>query len=149
MKIDFRKGEPINAIIYFKEKIEEIKLTNKTKINNKHIKNTNCGKRIYKYLNNKKKELRCDLDTKKLSDFQKQVFDEVKQIPYAETITYGEIASGMNRRTSPISVGQALSQNPFPLVIPCHRVVKKNELGGYKFGKEIKRKLINYEKSLP
>ena len=75
------------------------------------------------------------------------VLREIDKIPYGETRTYSEIADEAN--TSAIDVGGYCGRNPLPLIIPCHRVVGKNKLGGYKSGKEVKRKLLKMENSLP
>lgn len=74
------------------------------------------------------------------------VLREVNKISYGETNTYSEIANKSN--TSAIAGGYC-GRNPLPVIIPCHRVVGKNNLGGYKSGKETKRKLLKLENSLP
>ncbi|WP_457568354.1 methylated-DNA--[protein]-cysteine S-methyltransferase [Desulfurobacterium sp.] len=79
-----------------------------------------------------------------LSPFQKNVFSAVKSIPPGKTATYGEIAATVG--TSPRAVGQALKRNPFPLIIPCHRVVASKGTGGFSQGTEIKEKLLLFEK---
>ena len=63
------------------------------------------------------------------SVFQKSVWNLLQKIPFGRTITYGEVAKKLN--TSPRAVGQACRQNPIPIVIPCHRVVSANGLGGF------------------
>lgn len=74
------------------------------------------------------------------TEFQLKVYREVKKIPKGQTKTYGQIAKKLN--TSPRAIGQALKKNTNPK-IPCHRIIGKNNLGGYNLGvKEKKRKLI-------
>jgi methylated-DNA-[protein]-cysteine S-methyltransferase len=75
------------------------------------------------------------------------VLREVEKIPFGETRTYGDLADEMN--TSALAVGNYCGRNPLPLIIPCHRVVGKNDLGGYKSGREAKKKLLKLEGSLP
>lgn len=87
-----------------------------------------------------------------MSDFSLKVLDAVMEIPYAELVTYGDIAKKAGSPNSARAVGGALNRNPFPIVIPCHRVVGSNgKLVGYGGGIEIKKKLIlleyNYIKS--
>jgi methylated-DNA-[protein]-cysteine S-methyltransferase len=68
--------------------------------------------------------------------------------PFGTTITYGELA----RRAGvedPRDVGVMMSRNPLPLVVPCHRVVAADGLGGYGGGPELKRRLLELEGSLP
>ncbi|ACX73566.1 methylated-DNA/protein-cysteine methyltransferase [Methanocaldococcus vulcanius M7] len=78
-----------------------------------------------------------------VSSFTKKVLDEVKKIKFGETVSYGDIAKKLN--TSPRAVGVALSKNPLPLIIPCHRVVAKNSLGGYSYGIEKKKFILEME----
>jgi methylated-DNA-[protein]-cysteine S-methyltransferase len=70
----------------------------------------------------------------------------VRKVGYGETATYGEIAEAVG--TSPRAVGQAMARNPTPLVIPCHRIVSKNGLGGFTPSVEIKRELLAMERSV-
>lgn len=63
------------------------------------------------------------------SDFMLKVLEETLRIPYGEVRTYSDIAEELE--TSPRAVGQALKRNPLPVIIPCHRVVAKNGMGGY------------------
>lgn len=67
----------------------------------------------------------------------------ISQISYGETRTYSEIAEEAD--TSAIAVGNYCGKNPLPLIIPCHRVVGKNNLGGYQAGEAVKRKLLDLE----
>lgn len=78
--------------------------------------------------------------------FQRMVLEEVRDIRYGEIKTYGEIASKL--KTSPRVVGMALKLNKVPVIIPCHRVVAVNGIGGYSEGLNIKRKLLTLEGSL-
>jgi len=78
-----------------------------------------------------------------VSDFTKKVLEEVMKIPYGEIRTYREIAEKLE--TSPRAVGRALAKNPVAVLIPCHRVVGKNSLGGYSWGIELKRALLKLE----
>ncbi len=78
-----------------------------------------------------------------VSNFVAKVLEVVAEIPYGSVKTYGEIASIVG--TSPRAVGQALKRNPVPIIIPCHRVVAKNNIGGYSEGVEIKRALLELE----
>ena len=73
------------------------------------------------------------------------VLRELNRIPYGETRTYSEIAEKVD--SAPIAIGQYCCRNPLPLIIPCHRVVGKNDLGGYRSGKAAKKKLLELEGS--
>ena len=63
------------------------------------------------------------------TDFQRAVWKRLQAIPPGATCTYGEIARELN--SSPRAVGNACRANPVPIVIPCHRVVSANGIGGY------------------
>ncbi len=86
-----------------------------------------------------------ELDFSCLSDFQKNVYGIISQIPRGRTITYGHLAVLLGKPGASRAVGQALSINPFAVVIPCHRVVSSKGVGGYRWGKEIKEKLLELE----
>jgi methylated-DNA-[protein]-cysteine S-methyltransferase len=61
--------------------------------------------------------------------FQRQVWQALSDIPSGQTRTYGELANSLN--TSPRALANACRQNPFPFIIPCHRVLAKTSMGGY------------------
>jgi methylated-DNA-[protein]-cysteine S-methyltransferase len=73
-----------------------------------------------------------------------KIYRAVQKIPYGSTATYGEIARQAG--TSPRVVGQAMARNPTPLVIPCHRVVAADGIGGFSPSVEIKQELLAMEK---
>ena len=82
------------------------------------------------------------------TDFQQSVWAELRKIPPGETRTYGQIAKLLN--SSARAVGNACRQNPIQIIIPCHRVISANGIGGYTgatTGKqlEIKRWLLEHE----
>lgn len=93
----------------------------------------------------------CSLDV--CTSFQKAVFEETMKIPYGDTITYQELAMRVKERLqvknmSSQAIGQALKRNPIALVIPCHRVVgKKDNLVGYAYSIERKKKLLELERN--
>jgi len=78
--------------------------------------------------------------------FQLRVWEELSQIPYGHTISYGELARRIGRPTASRAVGAANGRNPLPIVIPCHRVVGSHgQLTGYGGGLPIKEFLLNLE----
>jgi methylated-DNA-[protein]-cysteine S-methyltransferase len=80
------------------------------------------------------------------TDFQKSVWRELAQIPYGETVSYGELALMVGRPHAYRAVGQANGANPIPIVLPCHRVVASGGgIGGYGGGLPMKRKLLALE----
>ena len=77
--------------------------------------------------------------------FQKRVWQALFTIWYGQTKTYGEIAKMVDCRSAQ-AVGQAVGANPIALIIPCHRVIAAHgKIGGYEYGIEIKKKLLELE----
>jgi methylated-DNA-[protein]-cysteine S-methyltransferase len=79
------------------------------------------------------------------TDFQKDVWAELACIPYGETISYGELARRVGRPKGSRAVGQANGRNPIPIIVPCHRVVAGDGIGGYGGGLPVKRALLALE----
>ncbi len=79
-------------------------------------------------------------------DFQKKVLFETGQIPRGKVSCYGHLADRILAPGAARAVGSALARNPFPLIIPCHRVVKSTGyLGNFRGGSEMKRFLLQME----
>jgi methylated-DNA-[protein]-cysteine S-methyltransferase len=86
------------------------------------------------------------------SEFQLRVWSALREIPFGETVSYGEIAGRIRRpdedSTDPRDVGSAVGSTPTPIVVPCHRVVGADgSLVGYGGGLERKRALLDLEAS--
>ena len=79
--------------------------------------------------------------------FQRRVFKEMTRIPFGKTIAYKELAELVGRPKAFRAVANACGANPLPVIIPCHRVVASNGLGGYSSGIEIKKALLELEGS--
>lgn len=81
------------------------------------------------------------------TEFQKKVWNALKEIPYGETRSYGEIAKAIGNEKASRAVGMANNKNPIAIIIPCHRVIGANgKLVGYAGGLDIKEKLLQLEK---
>jgi len=84
----------------------------------------------------------------KASAFRWKVWHELQKIPFGETRTYGEIAGAIGAPTAVRAVASACAKNPVAFVVPCHRVVRRTgELGGYRWGIERKRTLLDKERT--
>ena len=80
------------------------------------------------------------------SPFQQQAWRALQEIPYGETISYGEQARRIGRAADPRAVGQANGRNPIAVIVPCHRVIGADgSLTGYGGGVERKRRLLELE----
>ena len=78
--------------------------------------------------------------------FQRRVWRELCHLPAGECSTYGEIARAVGRPGAARAVGQAVGANPWPPLLPCHRVLAAGgHLGGYALGTGIKRQLLRLE----
>jgi len=78
--------------------------------------------------------------------FEWDVWNCAKTIPFGATRSYGWIARGIGNPGAPRAVGRALGANRWPLIIPCHRVIRTDgTIGGFSSGQEWKRYLLKYE----
>ena len=85
--------------------------------------------------------------SKRGSDFQRRVWAQLQLIPYAETITYSELAERAGRTGASRAAGGANAANPFAIVVPCHRVLgSAGQLTGYAGGLALKAALIAHER---
>ena len=103
-------------------------------------------KQLEQYFNGKRKTF--DIPLKPIgTNFQLSVWNELKKIPYGKTISYQQLAVRVGDKKKSRAVGNANGKNPIPIIIPCHRVIRKNgEIGGYGGGIKIKRELLELEK---
>lgn len=78
--------------------------------------------------------------------FQETVWRALMDIPYGETVSYGEIAKAIGRPKSARPVGGAVGRNPLPIIVPCHRVIGSDQsLTGFTGGIDIKVALLKQE----
>jgi methylated-DNA-[protein]-cysteine S-methyltransferase len=77
--------------------------------------------------------------------FQLRVWEALRRIPNGETRTYGDLARELGKPGAARAIGGANGRNPIALVVPCHRVVATNGLGGYTGGLDLKRALLRVE----
>ncbi len=84
-----------------------------------------------------------------MTPFTKRVYKVVAQIPLGEVRTYAWVASKAGNPKAARAVGQIMKRNPYPLIIPCHRVVAADgKIGGYAYGVKLKKELLELEQSL-
>jgi methylated-DNA-[protein]-cysteine S-methyltransferase len=91
-----------------------------------------------------------ELDVERVSAFERRVYDITRTIPLGETMSYGQIARRLGDPGLARLVGQALARNPFPLVVPCHRVIAAGgRLGGFsaRGGLRTKQRLLSIERA--
>jgi methylated-DNA-[protein]-cysteine S-methyltransferase len=88
------------------------------------------------------------IDDSQLGDFDRRVYAGARTIPAGRVVTYAALAERIGGAVSPRAVGQSLGRNPFPIVVPCHRIVAAHgELGGFSApgGAATKRRLLAIE----
>ncbi|WP_108823087.1 methylated-DNA--[protein]-cysteine S-methyltransferase [Dysgonomonas sp. Marseille-P4361] len=80
------------------------------------------------------------------TDFQRKAWSYLKTIPYGETVSYKDQASAIGSPKAFRAVGSANGRNKLAIIVPCHRVInERNGLGGYAYGLDIKRLLLELE----
>jgi AraC family transcriptional regulator of adaptative response/methylated-DNA-[protein]-cysteine methyltransferase len=99
------------------------------------------------HLNGERPHIDLPLDVQATA-FQWSVWEKLREIPYGSTRSYSDVARAIGRPTATRAVARAIATNPIAVVIPCHRVIREDEtLGGYRWGIERKRALLERESS--
>lgn len=103
-------------------------------------------KELREYFESGREEFTAKIEFSSGTDFDKAVWQALSEIPYGETRTYKWLAEKIGNPNASRAVGQALSRNPIPLVVPCHRIIESDgSPGGYSGGINIKRRLLDLE----
>jgi methylated-DNA-[protein]-cysteine S-methyltransferase len=98
------------------------------------------------------KDFEFPIDWRLTSDVQRRVLATLYEtVRYGEVVTYGELGDRSGTGVHAQVIGQVMGANPVPLIVPCHRVVASNGLGGYSGGSgvEVKRWLLTLEGAIP
>ena len=75
-----------------------------------------------------------------------EVYKKLLKVQKGKVTTYGDLAKAVGLKNGQRVIGMIMKNNPFPVIIPCHRVVKFNgEVGGYAYGKKIKSNMLSKE----
>lgn len=89
---------------------------------------------------------RDELDMEGLSAFCRKVLVELQRVGYGRCVSYGELAARIGRDGAFRAVGQAAGRNPFPIFVPCHRIIRADAtVGGFAFGGQWKCALLRHE----
>jgi methylated-DNA-[protein]-cysteine S-methyltransferase len=100
---------------------------------------------LKEYFTGSRRTFKIKLAPSPATSFQSEVWAALRRIPYGQVRTYGEVADAVDRPRAHRAVGNANHANPWPIVVPCHRVVASGGLGGYGGGDEVKRYLLDLE----
>ena len=104
-------------------------------------------KQFHYYFSGKALDFEVKLDNRG-TDFQQKVWKAMRQIPWGQVSTYSQLAQAIKKPKAFRTVGSSCAKNPFLIVVPCHRVLaKNNQLGGFALGLKIKKQLLKLEKN--
>lgn len=79
-------------------------------------------------------------------NLDKKIYKKLLEVPKGKITTYGDLAKAVGMKNGQRAVGKIMNKNPFPVIIPCHRVVKSDgKVGGYAYGEEIKSSMLTRE----
>ena len=102
--------------------------------------------RLIRYFGGESVRFDDELDLSDATPFRRAVWEATRSIPFGETRSYSWVAERAGNSRAARAVGQALAENPFLIVVPCHRVVNKDgSLGGFGVGVDMKRRLLDIE----
>ncbi len=77
---------------------------------------------------------------------EQKVYKKLTEVPQGKVTTYGELAKAVGLKNGQRQIGQIMKKNPYPVIIPCHRVVKSDgNVGGYAYGGDIKTNMLQKE----
>lgn len=103
-------------------------------------------KRFDDYFECGKQRIRCKLDLRRATPFQRKVWKKLAEIPCGKMRSYKWVAEQIGQPQAYRAVGHANAKNPIPIIIPCHRVINASgKLGGYSVGVQLKRHLLKLE----
>ena len=100
---------------------------------------------LEQFFSGKRRDFDVQLSSVAATQFQHDVWNALRAIPYGQVRTYGEVAEAVHRPRAHRAVGNANHVNPWPIVVPCRRVVASGGLGGYGGGDQVKRFLLDLE----
>jgi O-6-methylguanine DNA methyltransferase len=102
-------------------------------------------RQIQEYLAGERREFDVNIIFARGTDFQRAVWREMLKTPYGQTRSYKQIAAAIGKPNAFRAVANACGLNPYPIIIPCHRVVASGGLGGFSLGLDTKRRLLGLE----
>lgn len=109
---------------------------------------TKLTKILRDYFGGKRVVFRCQIDLSRFTGFERRVYEQLRRIPYGRTITYSELARRAGVPNGARAVGNVMAKNPLPIIIPCHRVIRKNgAIGNFSAigGPRLKTQLLKME----
>jgi methylated-DNA-[protein]-cysteine S-methyltransferase len=133
-------------LIFTGETLREIAFEKPGEVPRKNKAPSLVKKELKEYFKNGREEFTQKIGFTKGTELDRKVWLALKEIPYGETRTYKWLAEKIGKPNASRAVGRALSRNPIPLILPCHRVIESDgSIGGYSSGVDIKRRLLEIE----
>lgn len=152
LKDSYIYNSPIGflELVIEKESLVNISFIDSANISTKHVKTSYfmryCIDEFNAYFEKKIKTFSIPYNIVYGTDFQKHVWNTLREIPYGTTLTYKELAALVKRPNAYRAVGGANNKNPLPIILPCHRVIGSNKkLVGYAGGIWKKKFLLQLE----
>ena len=79
-------------------------------------------------------------------NLEHEVYKKLLQVPKGKVTTYSELAKAVGLKNGQRTIGRIMNKNPFPVIVPCHRVILSNgKIGGYAWGEKIKTNMLSKE----
>ena len=79
-------------------------------------------------------------------NLEHKVYKKLLEVPPGHVTTYGELAKAIGLKNGQRAIGRIMNKNPYPVIVPCHRVIMSNgKLGGYSYGEKIKKNMLQKE----
>ena len=79
-------------------------------------------------------------------NLEERVYKKLLEVPLGMVTTYGELAKAVGLKNGQRVIGRIMNKNPYPVIVPCHRVIKSNgQIGGYAWGEKIKTNMLSKE----
>ena len=79
-------------------------------------------------------------------NLEQKIYKKLLEVPKGQITTYGELSKAVGLKNGQRAVGKIMNKNPYPVIIPCHRVVMSTgKIGGYAYGEHAKAKMLNDE----
>jgi methylated-DNA-[protein]-cysteine S-methyltransferase len=101
---------------------------------------------LTEYFEEGRREFTCGTSFLEGTDFEREVWNALRDVPYGETRTYKWMAEQVGKPHAFRATGNALGKNPIPIIFPCHRIIESDgSIGGYSSGIDIKRRLLKIE----
>jgi methylated-DNA-[protein]-cysteine S-methyltransferase len=77
---------------------------------------------------------------------EEKVYKKLLEVPKGKITTYGDLAKAIGLKNGQRMIGRIMNKNPYPVIVPCHRVIKSDgKIGGYAWGEKVKAKMLSNE----